>query len=106
MDIKVGGKWADYAAAPSFASQLWACFITKDEVRRMKDEKDQELRSWFLIFFSLQPSAFILCFSLIVEAHPYQRLEEDSDVTDQFVIAEQGEDYECRCEDCGSIFWM
>ena len=41
----------------------------------------------------------------VVEAHPWQRLEESDDGV-HYTVAESGNDLECRCRDCGEIFWI
>jgi hypothetical protein len=40
----------------------------------------------------------------VVEAHPWQRLEEDDDKPDGFFVAASGVVLECRCLECGAIF--
>ena len=51
----------------------------------------------------------ILCeheFYHVIEAHPYQRLREaESGLLDNFDIIEEGNEMECQCDECGTIFW-
>lgn len=41
----------------------------------------------------------------VIQAHPYQRLVPLEGVPDTFYVAESGDDIECRCLDCGRVFY-